>query len=291
MRLKAEELSNKIPSLYVKADRIANTIWEGMHNRNKDGVGDNFWQFRKYEYGDPAHLIDWKKTAKSNETFIQEKELQTLQNFVIWRDTSKSMNFRSSESIDTKLYRANLFTLTLTIILSKSGENIVLNGLKTELLKGGNAVNFVSNQINEKVTDSFKSSPNINEIKNNSDVILIGDFLNNINETEKTIKELSNRGINGIIIQILDPAERFFPYKGRINFNGLEGEQNILIGKAESVRNDYKKAIKIHIEKLEKLTTSYSWKYILDNSDQDASISLQNICNTLTYSNNTEFRT
>ena len=291
MRLKAEELSNKIPSLYVKADRIANTIWEGMHNRNKDGLGDNFWQFRKYEYGDPAHLIDWKKTAKSYETFIQEKELQTLQNFVIWRDTSKSMNFRSSESIDTKLYRANLFTLALTIILSKSGENIVLNGLKSKLLKGGNAVNFVSNQINEKVTDSYKSSPNVNEIKNNSDVILIGDFLNNIIETEKTIKELSNRGINGIIIQILDPAERFFPYKGRINFNGLEGEKNILIGKAESVRNDYKKAIKIHIEKLEKLTTSYSWKYILDNSDQDASISLLNICNTLTYSNNTEFRT
>jgi len=262
-----------------------------MHNRNKDGVGDNFWQFRKYEYGDPAHLIDWKKTAKSNETFIQEKELQTLQNFVIWRDTSKSMNFRSTEKIDTKLYRANLFTLALTIILSKSGENIILNGLKSKILKGSNAVNFVSNQINEKIIDSYKSSPNTNEIKNNSDVILIGDFLNNINETVKTVKELSNRGINGIIIQILDPAERFFPYKGRINFNGLEGEQNVLIGKAESVRNDYKKAIKIHIDKLEKLTTSYSWKYFLDTSDQEASISLQQICNTLINSNNLEFRT
>ena len=291
MRLKAEELSNQIPSLYIKADRIANTIWEGMHNRNKDGVGDNFWQFRKYEYGDPAHLIDWKKTAKSNETFIQEKELQTLQNFVIWRDTSKSMNFRSTEKIDTKLYRANLFTLALTIILSKSGENIILNGLKSKILKGSNAVNFISNQINEKIIDSYKSSPNTNEIKNNSDVILIGDFLNNINETVKTVKELSNRGINGIIIQILDPAERFFPYKGRINFNGLEGEQNILIGKAESVRNDYKKAIKIHIDKLEELTTSYSWKYFLDTSDQEASISLQQICNTLINSNNLEFRT
>jgi len=291
MRLKAEELSNQIPSLYIKADRIANTIWEGMHNRNKDGVGDNFWQFRKYEYGDPAHLIDWKKTAKSNETFIQEKELQTLQNFVIWRDTSKSMNFRSTEKIDTKLYRANLFTLALTIILSKSGENIILNGLKSKILKGSNAVNFVSNQINEKIIDSYKSRPNTKEIKNNSDVILIGDFLDNINETAKTVRELSNRGINGIIIQILDPAERFFSYKGRINFNGLEGEQNILIGKAESVRNDYKKAIKMHIEKLEKLTTSYSWKYFLDTSDQEASISLQQICNILTNSNNIEFRT
>ena len=55
MRLKAEELSSQISTLYIKADRIANTIWEGMHSRNKDGLGDNFWQFRKYEYGDPAH--------------------------------------------------------------------------------------------------------------------------------------------------------------------------------------------------------------------------------------------
>jgi hypothetical protein len=47
MRLKAEELSSQISTLYIKADRIANTIWEGMHNRNKDGVGDNFWQFQK----------------------------------------------------------------------------------------------------------------------------------------------------------------------------------------------------------------------------------------------------
>ncbi len=61
MRLKAEELSNKLPSLYVKADRIANTIWEGMHNRNKDGLGDNFWQFRKYEYGNLTALNNNKR--------------------------------------------------------------------------------------------------------------------------------------------------------------------------------------------------------------------------------------
>ena len=288
MRLKAEELSNKIPSLYIRADRIANTIWEGIHNRNKDGVGDSFWQFRKYEYGDPAHLIDWKKTAKSNDTFIQEKELQTLQNFVIWRDTSKSMDFSSTKVIDTKLYRANLLTLALTIILSKSGENIVLNGLKSNLLKGSEAVNFISNQISEEIEDSYKSIPNINEIKNNSNVILIGDFLNNINDIKKTIKELSNKGVNGIVIHILDPAEKTFPFKGRINFNGLEGEKNVLIGKAESVRNDYKKAIKLHINKLEKLVTSYSWRYFLDTTDQEASISLLNICNTLSNSNKIE---
>jgi len=288
MRLKAEELSSQISTLYIKADRIANTIWEGMHSRNKDGVGDNFWQFRKYEYGDPAHLIDWKKTAKSNETFIQEKESQTLQNFVIWRDTSKSMNFSSAKNIDTKLFRANLLTLVLTMILSKSGENIVLNGSNSKLLKGSEAVNFISNHIDKKIKDNYISTPNLDEIKNNSHVILIGDFLNNLADTKKVIKQLSDRGINGIIIHIVDPAEKSFPYKGRINFNGLEEEQNILIGKAESVRSYYKKAINLHFENLEKLAISYSWKYFLVPSDNEVNISLFNICNTLANFNKIE---
>jgi hypothetical protein len=57
MRIKAEELTLQIPNLLVKANNIANTVWEGVHNRNKAGVGDNFWQFRKYEYGDLYKIL------------------------------------------------------------------------------------------------------------------------------------------------------------------------------------------------------------------------------------------
>jgi uncharacterized protein (DUF58 family) len=281
MRLKAEELSSQISTLFIKANKIANTIWEGLHNRNKDGVGSNFWQFRKYEYGDPAHLIDWKKTAKSNETFIQEKELETLQNFVLWRDTSNSMNFSSNKKFETKSRRADLFTLTLAIILSKSGENVVLNGFNSKLLNGREAINYISNQITKKIEDEFLSKPNLNEIKNNSNVILLGDFLFDLNKTEEIIKKLSARGINGNIIHIADPAEKSFPYSGRINFNGLEKEQSVLIGRAQSVRKDYKKAMSSHFKKIEKLAVSYSWKYYLDTSDEDPYIALSNICNTL----------
>ena len=104
----------------------------------------------------------------------------------------------------------------------------------------------------------------------------------------KLTKKLSNRGITGIIIHIVDRAEQSFPFKGRINFNGLEEEKNILIGKAESVRNDYRKAVKLHFNKLEKLAISYSWKYFLDISNKEINISLFNICNTLANSNEIE---
>ena len=286
MRLKAEKLTFQIPNLLIKANNIANTVWEGMHNRNKAGVGDSFWQFRKYEYGDPAHLIDWKKSAKSYDTFVKEKELNTLQDIVIWRDTSKSMNFSSNKQIEPKIYRANLLTLALTIIFSKSGENIVLNGFNSKLSHGNKVINFIANQITSKIKESFLSRPNIDEIKNNSDVILISDFLNDIKYTEEIIRKLSSRGINGNIIQVLDPAEKTFPFKGRINFNGLEEEESILIGNAESIKNNYKKAITTHCNKVKKLALSYSWKYYMDTTDNSPESSLLNICNTLSNYNN-----
>jgi uncharacterized protein (DUF58 family) len=281
MRIKAEKLTLQIPSLLIKANNIANTVWEGVHNRNKAGVGENFWQFRKYEYGDPAHLIDWKKSAKSYDTFVQEKELATLQNIVIWRDTSESMSFHSNKNIDTKIYRANLLILALTILFSKSGENIILNGFNSKLLNGKEAINFISSQIAEKVKDKFLSEPNINEIKNNSEIILISDFLNDSSHTEEIIKKLSSRGIKGSIIQILDPAEKTFPFKGRINFTGLKEEESILIGKAESVRNSYKRAITSHCDKIKRVALSYSWKYYTDTTGSSPELSLLNICNVL----------
>ena len=286
MRLKAEKLTLNISNIIIKAHSIANSVWEGLHNRSKTGVGESFWQFRKYEYGDPANLIDWKKSAKSFDTYIQEKELETLQNMVIWRDTSQSMNFRSNKKLETKIDRANLLTLALTIILSKSGENIVLNGFNSKNLRGKEAINFVSDQIAEEQDNNFHSKPNINEIKNNSEVILISDFLNDIKELEKTIKKLSSRGINGNLIHIFDPAEKIFPFKGRINFNGLEQEESILIGNAESIKNNYKKAITNHCNAVKNMAFSYSWKYYTETTDVAADISLLNICNTLSNYNN-----
>ena len=127
MRIQAEKLANLTPNLSIRANKLANTVLEGIHNRNKAGIGDNFWQFRKYEYGDPIQLIDWKKTGKSSDIFIQEKELSTVQNINIWRDTSNSMNYHSNKNIILKSDIANILTLALSLIFSKKGENVSIN--------------------------------------------------------------------------------------------------------------------------------------------------------------------
>ena len=86
MREQAERIAARIPNINLRANKIAESIWTGLHSRKKVGPGESFWQFRKYEHGDPAQLIDWRRTAKTNEIFIQERELETVQN--IWNSST-----------------------------------------------------------------------------------------------------------------------------------------------------------------------------------------------------------
>ena len=262
MREQAERIAARIPNINLRANKIAESIWTGLHSRKKVGPGESFWQFRKYEHGDPAQLIDWRRTAKTNEIFIQERELETVQNIVLWRDTSDSMNFTSDKNIDKKIERANLIIITLSIILAKSGENISLNGHKQKPLRGKSATDFISEEILKNVKNSYKEIPDISEIKNNSHVVFIGDFLLPISKLEESFKMLSNKNIHANFVHILDPSEHTLPYKGRVNFNSLEDDTSILIGNVESVKKDFISNIESHYKNLKDLILSYSWQYL-----------------------------
>tara|TARA_B100000686_G_scaffold305938_1_gene344918 strand:+ start:33334 stop:34209 length:876 start_codon:yes stop_codon:yes gene_type:complete len=269
MRFQAEKLASITPNLSIKANKLANTVWEGIHNRNKAGIGENFWQFKKYEYGDPIHLIDWKKSAKSENIFIQEQELSTIQNINIWRDTSNSMKYSSNKNIDTKINIADLITLTLSIILIKNGERVRLNSLNSMNFNGEEAIKIITNEIKSKIPNKFQSNPNIEEIKNGSTCIFISDFLYNTEITDQTIKNLSSRNISGLLIHITDPAEKNFPYSGRINFNGLEGEDPYLIGNANAIKKDYIGAFNTHSKKIKKIAQSFRWNYFMHVTNEN----------------------
>lgn len=262
MREKAENIAANIPNLALRANKIAESILTGLHNKKKVGPGESFWQFRKYEHGDPAQLIDWHRTAKTNELFIQERELETVQNVDLWRDTSASMHYSSNENIETKIDRANLIIMALSIILAKSGENISLNGHKQKPLRGRAATDFIAREIHKKVKNSFIENPNFSSIKNNSHVIVIGDFLNPISQIEESLKKLTDKNTQGCFVHISDPSEHLLPFKGRVNFKSLEDTNSILIGNVESIKKDYLYKINSHYKKLRDLVFSYSWQYI-----------------------------
>ena len=81
----ADGLSAGLPPLMVAADRLAASVSLGVHGRRRAGMGESFWQFRRYLNEDAAR-IDWRQSAKSQHLFVREREWEAAQTVWCWRD-------------------------------------------------------------------------------------------------------------------------------------------------------------------------------------------------------------
>ena len=81
-------------------------------------------------------------------------------------------------------------------------------------------------------------------------VVLISDWYEAADELERRVGELATRGHDVMVIQVLDPAERTFPYEEAGSFEDLEsGDRLALI--PEALRDRYKEQVRAHLAELE----------------------------------------
>ena len=104
--------------------RVATIVAQGEHGRRRAGTGDSFWQYRRYQPGDPAQSIDWRQSAKTQLAYVRENEWEAAQNIYLWADRSASMNWHSDPELPTKAERAAVITLAIASLLIRGGERI-----------------------------------------------------------------------------------------------------------------------------------------------------------------------
>ncbi len=79
----AQSLAARLPELMLEALRVANTVAHGIHGRRRPGTGETFWQFRQFQGGDAATVIDWRRSASSDTLYVREREWEASHTF--WR--------------------------------------------------------------------------------------------------------------------------------------------------------------------------------------------------------------
>ena len=85
-----------VPDLLVEARRIVNTVISGWHGRRKQGIGENFWQFRPYSEGESVNRIDWRRSARDDHTYVRDREWEAAHTVWLWADPSPSMLYKSA---------------------------------------------------------------------------------------------------------------------------------------------------------------------------------------------------
>src|SRR5437764_14869783 len=122
-------LAATTPRLILEARRVAATVIHGLHGRRRAGSGENFWQYRRFVWGEPASRVDWRRSARDDHLYVREQEWEAAHTVWIWPDRSRSMYFASPLVRDSKLFRTLVLTLALAEVLVEGGERVGIPGL------------------------------------------------------------------------------------------------------------------------------------------------------------------
>jgi uncharacterized protein (DUF58 family) len=274
---KAEELAALLPPLMVAAERVAATVSQGVHGRRSVGQGETFWQFRRYGFGDSTQLIDWRQSAKSQPVYVRETEWEAAQSVWLWRDGSQSMAYRSTDGLVNKIERADILLLALASLLIRGGEHVALLGTGMTPSSGRGMLHRLWSMIeaqDRKAKTPPGSLPAFESLPRYGRVVLIGDFLSPLDEIHHSIAAFANQGIRGHLVQVLDPAEETLPFSGRVRFDGMEDEGDILIGRVEAIREQYLDRLANHNQGIEALAKSFGWSHAVHHTDHSPEASL-----------------
>jgi len=270
----AEFIAAGLPALLLRARRLAATINAGVHGRRRPGSGDDFWQFRHSQPGDPLTAIDWRQSAKSDHLYLRETEWTIAHTTLVWVDPSASMRWRSHERLDYKYDRASLLTVALGFLLEQSGERIGLLGRPGPAFYGRTApARLATALVNEAEKGDWPDAL----LKSRSSLVLLSDFLQPLSQIAEQIRRWAAAGLSGHMLQITDPAEEALPYQGRVRLLGLEDEGDLLLANAESLRDFYQMAMADHRRGLAAIAQQSGWRFTLHHTDQPARVALTHL--------------
>ena len=271
LRAGAERLAAPLPALLAQAEHLATTVILGDHGRRRAGLGDTFWQYRPAQPHDEARLIDWRRSARSDTAFIQDKEWQIAQSVILWVDRAASMSFTSGD--ETKGYRASVLALSLAILLLRGGERVGLTGLRLPPKRGEAQALHLAELLAEQSTDDY-GSPDTDGMLPHSRALFVSDFMGDIAGVEDAMLRAADRGIDGAILQVLDPQEEAFPFDGRTVFQSMGGSLTHETQKAGDLKDRYLERLAERKDRLAHLARVAGWQFHTHHTGQSAASAL-----------------
>lgn len=271
-RLSAEAAASTLPALLVEASRVASTVAQGVHGRRRVGAGEAFWQFRRYDIGDPIARIDWRQTAKTAHVFVRENEWEAAQTVYLWHDASPSMRWRSTTALPEKHERARLILLALASLLTRAGERVALLGDANPPGGGSAVISRLAETLLAK--NDGEGLPPPQRLPRHAQAVLIGDFMDSEEELRRRLSLYVDAQTRGHILQVLDPAEEDLPFDGRIEFADIESAEKRIIPRVDSIREAYAARLAALRETLTQIARQARWTISFHRTDRSPQTAL-----------------
>ena len=274
LRQRAEDLAAPLPPLLAAAEHLAQTVLLGAHGRRRSGMGDEFWQYRPARPGDEARMIDWRRSAMSDQHFVREKEWQAAQSVHIWVDEAQSMEFSSIKSGETKADRARLLGLAMSVLLIRGGERVALASLGTPPRSSQLQLLRIAEAFTRKDAAPDYGAPEVRGMLPHARALFISDFMGDVDAVTTQLTKAADRGVKGVLLQILDPQEEAFPFDGRTIFESMGSSLRHETLKAGDLRDRYLQRLAERKDRLSGLARATGWLYDCHHTSDSAQAAL-----------------
>lgn len=199
----------------------------GMHPSRMKGFSQEFAQHREYVPGDDPKFLDWKVYARKDRFFIREFDEERNLNAYFLVDCSGSMGF--SNKFD---YACHL-SMAMAYLILAQGDAVGLCLFDTGIASFLPPRDHFSAL--ERMDEAFSSARPAKEtdvggalqkavwrISKRSLLIIFSDLLGDVSSIQAVLKACRAQGHSLMLLHILDPVEREFPYEGPVLFESME---------------------------------------------------------------------
>lgn len=273
LRARAEALGSTLPPLLAEAEHLAQTVILGAHGRRRAGTGDDFWQYRSAHPGDAARAIDWRRSARSDSHFVREREWQAAQSVLFWVDPAQSMTFSGAPDRPAKSDRARLLTLALATLLLRGGERAGLAGQGAPRGGRGQLLAMAEALARPGQAPDY-GAPGEEGLLPHGRAVFLSDFLGELGPAEAALALAADRGVRGLLLQVLDPVETAFPFDGRTVFVSMGGTLAHETQEAGDLRQRYLDRLAERRDRLAELARLSGWHYLCHDTGQPAQAAL-----------------
>lgn len=273
LRARAESEAARLPPLLARAEHLAGTVLLGEHGRRRAGQGNDFWQYRSAQPGDPVRAIDWRRSARGDLQFVREREWQIAQSVMLWVDQAASMRFTSDPVLPEKADRARLLALAVAVLLVRGGERVGLTGPDLPPRRGNAQLERLAETFTRQDAADY-GVPEARAMIPQARALFISDFMSDPAPLQAALTKAADRGVRGVLMQVLDPVEEVFPFQGRTIFQSVGGTLAHETLKAGDLRGRYLERLAERKAALTALCTATGWQYQCHHTDKTAQSAL-----------------
>jgi uncharacterized protein (DUF58 family) len=260
----------RIGNLELRAKGVVEGFIQGLHRAPNLGSSTDFAEHRPYVPGDDTRRLDWKLFAKTDRYYMKEFEADTNTNFVVFLDVSRSMSYGS------KLQYACTLAACLAYFSSLQRDRVGLatfaDGIVDYVPPSAKHLRLVLHSLDQAERKvPTKPAPAATKyrrlfermsdtVRRRSMVAVISDLYEEPEEIVAAVNSLRGRGNDLMVLHVLDPSERHFPFDQASNFVDLESGETMPII-PEYLREEYQKVMANHIETLGKRLGGHNVDY------------------------------